>query len=175
MTNDFKAQTVLDAMRKDGGCVSFCDLEETTGMGAVELSLIVGMLAKENRILMRLNHSKSDTYVYKSNGDALYEQFRDLLFIYRGRQRSVSFYAAQLCITSKYLCAIVKKASGRTPLEWINQETIKEIEQRLCHTQSSIKNIVYELGFPNMSSFGKFFKAHKGMSPKFYRMRYCAY
>lgn len=42
----------------------------------------------------------------------------------------------------------------------------------LCHTQSSIKEIVNELKFPNLSFFGKYFKAHKGMSPKYYRTAY---
>lgn len=43
----------------------------------------------------------------------------------------------------------------------------------LCHTRASIKEIVYELGFSNLSNFGKFFKAHKGMSPRIYRMVHC--
>lgn len=173
VTMEIKKRTVLDAIQKNEGNINFYDLEETTGMEAIELFPIVEALAKENRILMRLNHLDEDTYIYKSTGDMLYERFMDLLFVYRGKRRSVAFYASRLCITPKYLCSIVKKASGKTPTEWINETTIREIEYRLCHTLSSIKEIVYALEFPNLSIFGKFFKAHKGVSPKAYRMTHC--
>lgn len=93
----------------------------------------------------------------------------DLLFLHCGKKRYVTFYASKLCITPKYLCSIIKKVSGKTPAEWINEKTIHEIEYRLCHTQASIKEIAYELDFPNASFFGKYFKAQKGMSPKHYR------
>ena len=67
---------------------------------------------------------------------------------------------------------MVKEFSGKTPYTWIKEATIKEIEHRLCHTQSSIKQIAYEMNFPNCSFFGKFFKAEKGMSPALYRKTY---
>ena len=77
-----------------------------------------------------------------------------------------------MSITSKYLTTVVKAASGKTPAQWIREETIKEIERMLCHTQMPIKEIVYRLNFPNSSFFGKYFKAQKGMSPKHYREAY---
>lgn len=117
VTMEIKKRTVLDAIQKNEGNIDFYDLEETTGMEAIELFSIVEALAKENRILMRLNHLDEDTYIYKSTGDMLYERFMDLLFVYRGKRRSVAFYASRLCITPKYLCSIVKKASGKTPTE----------------------------------------------------------
>ena len=168
-----KKQTVLDAIQKSEGNIDFYSLKETTGMEAIELFSVVEALAKENRILMRLNHLDEGTYCYKSSGDVLYERFMDLLFAHHGKRRSVAFYASRLCITPKYLCCIVKKTSGKTPTEWINETTVREIEYMLCHTRTSIKEIVYELGFSNLSNFGKFFKAHKGMSPRIYRMVHC--
>ena len=38
--------------------------------------------------------------------------------------------------------------------------------------KTASKEIVNELKFPNLSFFGKYFKAHKGMSPKYYRTAY---
>lgn len=85
VTMEIKKRTVLDAIQKNEGNIDFYDLEETTGMEAIELFSIVEALAKENRILMRLNHLDEDTYIYKSTGDMLYERFMDLLFVYRGK------------------------------------------------------------------------------------------
>lgn len=138
-------------------------------MNIDELATTIGMLVMKKRILVRLNHSVEKVCAYKSSGDALYERFMDLLFLHRGKKRSVTFYASELYITPKYLCAVVKKASGKTPTEWINEKAVHEIEYRLCHTQASLKEIAYELNFTNLSFFGKFFKAHKGLSPKHYR------
>ena len=57
-----KKQTVLDAIQKSEGNIDFYGLKETTGMEAIELFSVVEALAKENRILMRLNHLDEGTY-----------------------------------------------------------------------------------------------------------------
>lgn len=161
---------ILSAIRENGCKFPFRDLECSTGLTFEELSSVIGLLIKEGKILMRINHSSNSHY--KSNSNYLYERFKDLLFAQQGRKRCVAFYASNLCITPKYLYAVVKQASGRTPSEWINEETVKHIENMLCYTQMSIKEIACELEFPNVSFFGKFFKAHKGVSPKYYRTTY---
>ncbi len=170
MGNNNSATTiVLAAIEKNGGNLSFKELEKSTGLSFLELSTVIGLLMKENRLLMRVNHFAKGACLYKSSQDALYARFRDLLFMHHRWERSVAFYASKMCITSKYLTSVVKAASGKTPTEWIREETIKEIERMLCHTQMPIKEIVYRLNFPNASFFGKYFKAQKGMSPKHYR------
>lgn len=165
-------QAVLDAIKNCSSSLSFDNLKAITGLGLMELSTLIGLLVKENRILVRFNHAKDKSYLYKSSNEALYDRFKDLLFLHRGKERKVAFYASELCISPKYLTAVVKECSGKTPTEWINETAIREIEYMLCHTQSSIKEIVNELKFPNLSFFGKYFKAHKGMSPKYYRTAY---
>ncbi len=167
-----KTLIVLTAIEKGGGNLSFNELEKTTGLSFVELSTVIGRLVKENRLLMRINHFAKGACLYKSSQDALYARFMDLLFLYHQSERSVAFYASKMCITSKYLTTVVKAASGKTPTEWIREETIKDIEHMLCHTQMPIKEIVYRLKFPNASFFGKYFKAQKGMSPKHFRETY---
>lgn len=163
---------VIAAIEKNGGILSFGELEKSTGLSFADLSIIIGTLAKENRLLVRINHFAKGTCPYKSSQDALFAKFEDLLFVHHGKERKVSFYASKLCITSKYLNAIVKSASGKSPTEWIKEETIKEIEHLLCYTQASIKEIACWLNFPNLSFFGKYFKSAKGISPKRYRETY---
>ena len=145
---------VLAAIERNGGNLSFNELEKSTGLSFVELSNIIGQLMKENRLLARVNHFAGSACLYKSSQDALYARFMDLLFVHHRWERSVAFYASKMCITSKYLTAVVKAASGKTPTKWIQEETIKEIERMLCHTRMPIKEIVYRLNFPNASFFG---------------------
>lgn len=44
-----------------------------------------------------------------------------------GFHRSVSYYADRLCYSPKYVSFVVKQASGRTALEWINDSAIEQI------------------------------------------------
>ena len=106
---------VLAAIERNGGNLSFNELEKSTGLSFVELSNIIGQLMKENRLLARVNHFAGSACLYKSSQDALYARFMDLLFVHHRWERSVAFYASKMCITSKYLTAVVKAASGKAP------------------------------------------------------------
>ncbi len=85
------------------------------------------------------------------------------------RERRVSWYAQQLNITPKYLSTAVKRISGRTPVEWIENYVTMELRVMLKNSSKSIKEITEEMNFPNQSFLGKYFKEHVGMSPSEYR------
>ncbi len=161
-----KELTVLNAIRKSGGNADIADLKAHTGMDTMELTAIIGSLAGENRILLRINNQAGECQTYKTNAEILCGRFMDLLADNYRYERSVAFYASRLCITPKHLSTVVKATSGKLPSAWIREETIREIEHRLCHSRSSIKEIAYSLNFANTSFFGKYFKACKGVSPK---------
>lgn len=103
--------------------------------------------------------------------DVLTHRFLKLLADSRGRERCVSAYATKLCVTPKYLTSVCRASTGKTPTAWIHEYTINVIEQELKHSNRSIKEISTELDFPNVSFFGKFVKAHLGVSPRVYRQR----
>lgn len=86
-----------------------------------------------------------------------------------GIHRTVSYYADRLCYSPKYISTIVKQVSGRTALDWINECAIEQIKHHLKHSDKSIKEIAEEFGFPNQSFFGKYVRAHLGVSPLRYR------
>ena len=62
-----------------------------------------------------------------------------------------------------------KNVSGKTATEIINAFVVEDIRQRLEYSEKSIKEIAQELDFPSISFFGKYVKAHLGVSPKEYR------
>ena len=83
--------------------------------------------------------------------------------------REVAQYADRMCITPKYLSMAVKDASGKTPLEWIEDYTVSAAKAMLSSSEDSIDTISIELNFGSQSLFGKFFKRVTGMSPREYR------
>ena len=84
-------------------------------------------------------------------------------------ERRVSWYAQQLCITSKYLSETVRTVSKRTPSDWIDSYVTRELRVMLRNSTMSIKQIADELNFANQSFLGKYFKEHVGMSPSKFR------
>ena len=84
-------------------------------------------------------------------------------------ERSVGFYARQLCITPKYLTTLIKRISGQSVSEWIDNYVILEAKTLLKYSTMSIQEIAYYLNFPNQSFFGSYFKRNTGMSPSQYK------
>lgn len=162
---------IMAAIRQSCGHVPFDELMSISGLSFVELSSMIGMLLKENQLTLSIarNYKKRG---YSTRAEELFDEFMDLLSENFMRERSVKFYASELSVSPKYLTTVVKQASGKTPTVWINQRVFNEIKHRLLYTPASIKEIAYELHFPNASFFGKFFKARSGMSPLYFRRAY---
>ncbi len=97
---------------------------------------------------------------------------RDFLLLvgkYATKQREISFYARQLCISPKYLGQVVTELSGETPHKWICRQVILEAKALLADHNLTIQQISEALNFTNQSFFGTFFRQHTGISPKAYR------
>ena len=116
---------------------------------------------------MLKNHAPIE--VKKSRKEELFGQFIRLLAEHHRQERSLSFYADKLCITSKYLSLLVKEVSNQTAGEWIDKYVILEAKTLLSSTKLSIQEIADQLNFSNQSFFGKYFKQHVGMPPRQYR------
>ena len=106
------------------------------------------------------SHNRAEEY---------FKQFPHLLGEPSREERSVGFYARQLCITPKYLTTLIKRISGQSVSEWIDNYVILEAKTLLKYSTMSIQEIAYYLNFPNQSFFGSYFKRNTGMSPSQYK------
>lgn len=100
---------------------------------------------------------------------AIFESFLKLVRDYHTKERNLSFYADKLFLTPKYLSKLIKTISGKSAHEWIDSFVILEAKNLLKYSDMSIKSIVYELNFPNQTTFYRFFKTKTGMTPSEYR------
>lgn len=100
---------------------------------------------------------------------AIFENFLKLVRDYHTKERNLSFYADKLFLTPKYLSKLIKTISGKSAHEWIDSFVILEAKNLLKYSDMSIKSIVYELNFPNQTTFYRFFKTKTGMTPSEYR------
>ena len=106
-----------------------------------------------------------------NRAEEYFKQFTELLGEHYTRERSVGYYARQLCITPKYLTTLIKRISGKSVSEWIDSYVILEAKTLLKYSTMSIQEIAYYLNFPNQSFFGSYFKRNTGMSPSQYKAK----
>lgn len=104
-----------------------------------------------------------------SGNELLVKKFMEKVHEHYQKERKVSFYAKELCITSGYLSTIVANITGKTASDWIEEFVSLEAKALLKSTNMTIQQISDALNFPSQSFFGKFFKRIVGMSPKEYR------
>ena len=97
------------------------------------------------------------------------ERFIALVSEHFKRHRDIGFYADKLCMTNKYLSALLKQETGMTALEWIEKYVVLYAKGCLSSTTMTIQEISDGLEFPSQSVFGKYFKRVEGLSPMAYR------
>ncbi|MBR6283292.1 MAG: AraC family transcriptional regulator [Muribaculaceae bacterium] len=102
-------------------------------------------------------------------GDKLFRHFLALVADNTHCSRSVNWYASKLCVSPKYLTSVCRQRGGKTASEFIAISMVQRIKQMLLYSERSIKEIAAELGFNNLSFFGKYVKKHLGQSPNNYR------
>ncbi|HCO67263.1 MAG TPA: AraC family transcriptional regulator [Dysgonomonas sp.] len=104
-----------------------------------------------------------------TRSEEIVDEFFPLLRDYHMQERSASFYADKLCITTKYLSGTLKKVTGRSVNAWLEDAIVMSAKILLKSSDLTVLQISDELNFPNPSYFGRFFKKVTGMTPKEYR------
>lgn len=106
---------------------------------------------------------------YVSRKKQIFDQFTLLLRQHYTQERSIGFYADQLCLTPKYLSQVVRNFSGRHAGEWIRDYVILEAKALLKSGQYNVQQVSDLLNFANQSFFGVYFKKAVGCSPSAYQ------
>lgn len=110
-----------------------------------------------------------DVTADKSQNGVIFRRFVELLTANDGKIRTVQKAGEMLNVSPKYLSKVISKAGGKTAMQYIHDYTMEAILYRLKYTDLSIKEIVVDMDFPNISFFGRFVKSMLGMSPREYR------
>jgi AraC family transcriptional activator of pobA len=135
--------------------------EEKKQMIALKL---VELLILSDRFF--LEKTKTEGAVHRAD---LLEKFDALLEKNFLNHRGVRFYAETLHTHPNHLNHIVKKASGLTAKQTINNRLITEAKYLLTSTTLTVKEIAYDLGFEDPNYFVSFFKKQQHKTPGRYR------
>ena len=134
--------------------------------------LIAATIYKVGDILTHYltEHPEVDSPIH-NRAEEYFRQFTELLGEHYKHERSVGFYARQLCITPKYLTTLIKRISGKSVSEWIDNYVILEAKTLLKYSNMSVQEIAYDRKFPTPSFVGSYFKRNAGMSPSQYKAK----
>jgi AraC family transcriptional regulator, transcriptional activator of pobA len=82
---------------------------------------------------------------------------------------SVKYCADQFHLSPKYFGDLVKKETGKSAQEYIQDKVINIAKERILDGSKSIGEIAYEIGFKYPSHFTRLFKNQVGQTPNEYR------
>ncbi len=110
-----------------------------------------------------------ETHNFMQSPETLSEAFFNLLNRTYPTPRSVKWYAEHLNKTPKYLSTVIRRTSGKKPMEWITEKTVNEIANLLKNSKKSVKEISVQLNFSSLSFFCRYVRQHLGVAPNEYR------
>jgi AraC-like DNA-binding protein len=115
------------------------------------------------------NPANDDINAITHRNEGYYNRFMELLNQHYKHEHNIGFYASRICITPKYLAALIKKVSGISASHWINEFITMEAKHLIKYSNMSIQEISDYLSFTNQSFFCQYFKRQTRMTPSEYR------
>ncbi|UVI28528.1 AraC family transcriptional regulator [Paenibacillus spongiae] len=97
-----------------------------------------------------------------------------LLHVLRSRYMdsfSVSEAARMVNVSPNHFCRVFKQVTGKTLIEYLHLLRINEAERLLLETDLPVTEIAGNVGFSNMTYFGRIFKKMKAATPSEIRKR----
>ena len=100
---------------------------------------------------------------------ALISRFKALVSAHFTECHDVAAYAEMLHLSPGHFGELIKQQSGKTPIGHIHDRLLLEAKRQLFHTDASMKEIAFGLGFEEASYFNRFFKRLTDSTPLAYR------
>lgn len=131
----------------------------------LELLLNYSLRFYERQFHTRTNQSK-DVVVQFERTLKSYMQGDQLL---EGGLPPIQYFAEQAHLSQHYFSDLIKKETGRSPKDHINEQVVERAKTLLLTTGQSVSEIAYTLGFNYPHYFTRLFKSKTGHTPVAYR------
>ncbi len=125
------------------------------------LSIIVRNISEKynsNQKEVMINHTKIDQILSHIRQN-----------VYDNDLTKINFLANKFNMSQSSISTYFKRKTGESIHQYVTKYKMKLVEYRLQHTEFTIAEIAYQLGYTDESHLTKTFKKHFSMSPKQYR------
>ena len=123
--------------------------------------------------VMLIHLSRIYTAAFSENASTenrqLLKKFQSLIAENFSEVHDVAGYAAMVNLSAGHFSELIKEQSGKTAIQHIHDRLLLEAKRLLFHTETSIKEIAFQLGFEDASYFNRFFKRLTDNTPAGYR------
>ena len=82
---------------------------------------------------------------------------------------TVKYIADKICLSPNYFGDLIKKETGKTAQEYIQNKLIDTAKEWILGTDKTVSQIAFELGFQYSQHFNRLFKKNVGYTPNEYR------
>lgn len=138
-------------------------MEEEYNQESINLIMLKALLKV---LLLKLIQLKEHHFTLQDIHEKRVYEFMMLLELNYHIERTADFYAAKLDISAKRLNQILKEKLGKTGVQLIHDRLILEAKRQIIHSENTMKEIAFHLGFQDRSYFSRFFKQHTGQTPQ---------
>lgn len=122
------------------------------------LSIIVRNISEKNNFYHKENSNKIDQILSHIRQN-----------VYENELTKINYLSKKFNMSQSSISTYFKKKTGESIHQYVTQHKMKLVEYRLQHTDFTIAEIAYQLGYTDESHLTKTFKKHFSMSPKQYR------
>jgi transcriptional regulator GlxA family with amidase domain len=120
-------------------------------------------------------HSQSPFTIFqgqKNHGDELIQKAQEIIEKKLDERISMEYLSSKLAISRRSFDRRFIKATGNTPIEYLQRVKIEAAKKFLETSGKTINEIMYQVGYSDMKAFREVFKKVTGMSPLEYKNRY---
>lgn len=108
----------------------------------------------------------------KSHDDEMVQQAQAYIESNLHEKISVEHLSSRLAVGRRNFDRRFIKATGNTPIEYLQRVKIESAKKALENTRKTINEVMYEVGYSDVKAFREVFRKITGMSPLEYRGRY---
>jgi AraC family transcriptional regulator, transcriptional activator of pobA len=106
-----------------------------------------------------------------SRGAQLARQFHLSVEQHFREERGLADYARDLGVTTNHLHDVVREVTGQSAGQILRRRRLLDAKRLLSHTDLSVSEIGYQLGFRDPSYFSRFFRQAEDLTPAEFRTR----
>lgn len=165
--SDQEKEIVMDCLKKISIELEHAIDKHSKALIAMNIELLLNYCMRfyERQFITRSDANKDALTKFEQ---LLNEYFLSKLPMQEGLP-SVKYFADKICLSSNYFGDMVKKETGKTPQEHIQDKVIEMAKEHIAETDETVSQIAYTLGFQYPQHLCRLFKKRVGCTPNEYR------
>jgi AraC-like DNA-binding protein len=160
-----------ETMRDLQSCIALLQKKMQPDNQQLQQDIVVSLATSFVGMLAEIYQNKHPVAVNKQS-ETITLRFKSLFREHLYSRKKPSQYASLLHLSPSYLNKVVKSTTGFTAGYWIRNELVLEAKRLLFHTDMSVKEIAFKLGYEDYAYFTRLFTRISGMSPVQFKKNY---